>query len=688
MKNSSVESGFPLILIADNDRLTELQDAEILPRRWLAQAPPGEGVCFTSISVESLKERLGDPEGSRAWCAARFLDDARPRVVWLQFVDDAGGEKAAKQRMIELRGELEQLLKEAIGYRQDSLQHAGILIDPKPDKQDRDKANIRRLHEEPKLPFGGYYMGPILNPHEDRALSSDQAWPISVSLLLGWLHLSEGFKQAPAAEWRAWRSIGYRGWSEEDGHRVAAKAAKLALKALDKGFDSGLSSKLRKQLSPSHDVPTPMVPPVKAFKVRSIKEFDTSAALAEYERSDPAEPYAVTARSSRQEAVPAEKLDLDELQGTLWGFVHETPRAPHHLLSRPELVAEGEAVGEMKDLHAALGDLAKRAQSLEKDRTDVKECGEHVRKARDGRLGPALRLIVAVAVSALMAYSIFNIFDLLLGMRSLAIFLVGVVAASTLGTAGVMWLLERRTCDRAIKDFYINGLGAICDKRSNLLHERARLLAKACKRRAANRFTSARLELRERLERLRHIIDRHLFSVRTEIGYAPAILEERLVEARQAFIVTLEQGGVAKLEEDDLNDLRGKLKADATDRWKEFCLQDDRCLGRLSSQELVAVLEKTNALREREIHRRLRQGLGVCERLEKEWRAREEERFSFGLSVRQQRQKIEGSFFHLHVEDPGASAPGDSQSAPGLVDMKLVGLYHETHPVETGEGEA
>ena len=686
MSNSSDESRSPLILIADECRLAELEGAEILPRRWLSEAPPGEGVCFTSISVESLKERLGDPEGSRAWCAARFVDDDRPRVVWLQFVDDAGGEKEAKQRMIALKRELDHLLKEAIDYREMSIEYTGILIDPIPDKEDRDKANIRRLHEDPQLPFGGYYMGPVLNLHDDMALTSQQAWPISVSLLLGWLHLSVNFKQT-AGEWLAWRSYGYLGWSERDGRREAASAAKQTLKDLDGDLDLKPLVTLSNQLKPSHDVPTPPVPPVEAFTVRSISEFDTSAVMAEYERSDPADPYAVTARSSRQEAVPAEKLDLDGLQDTLWGFVHKTPRAPQHLISTPDLVAEGEAVGEMKELHAGLGDLAQRARSLEDDRTDVEACGEHVRKARDGRLGPALRLFVAVAVSALMAYSIFNIFDLLLGMRSLSLFLVAVAAASTLGTAGVAWLLERRSCKGAIKDFYCNGLDAISDKRSSLLHDRADLLARACKRRASNRFTSARLELRERLERLGHIIHRYLLPVQAETGHVPAIVKEALVEARREFIVTLEQSGAAKLKGNELKSLAHKLKDDATKHWTKFCQEEDENrLGRLSSQNLVAVLEKTNAVREREIRRILRQDLKVCEGLAEEWEKRRKDYYPFGLSVRQQRQMVDGSFAHLYVEDPKATPPPDSSPAPGLMDLKLVGLYHETHPVGKGDG--
>jgi hypothetical protein len=195
------------------------------------------------------------------------------------------------------------------------------------------------------------------------------------------------------------------------------------------------------------------------------------------------------------------------------------------------------------------------------------------------------------------------------------------------------------------------------------------------------------LELRERLERLRHIIDRHLFPAQAETRHIPAVLKEALVEARRAFIVTLKQSGTAELRASDLKDLSGKLKIDATDRWEKFCRQqDESCKGRLSSQGLVAVLEETNSVRELGIDRGLRQGLGVCASLAQEWKARGEDVFPFGLSVRQQRQKDGGSFNHLYLDDPSASPPEHSRPARGLVALNLVGIYHETHPVERGDG--
>lgn len=640
------------VVVIPELRIDALRASGVFPRSW------GVGVQGTAdddlptiVSASELRKRLN--ANDEAWLGRHFQSGGGSVLAsWIAFVDEAGGEHGALHQIRSLQRRLHDRLGAALGYRTDELNHLTILVDDEADQGlDDDRKLVPRVrHAWTELRMSGplFYMGPRMNSVEDVPLAASSAWPVSVSTLLLALHVTDRPESTvPREGIHAWRGVAWRPWSTEEAARMRRELSRLTSELLaprskaSSTADPRSENRLREELGREGGIEIPFPSALGRPSTAGSDSNQVVGALRRFDRSGSTVDYGREIRATRQAAAAKDHERQHSLWTLGWDVAEVRPlgaRRARQVLEEIPIAGEDSedsatrAAGKYHDLCAA-------EQRLNEQRAEVEGCANHIEFAERGRIGPAARLAVAVAVVALLAYAIWFLAEGVLGLTGIAVWLLVAMGSGAVTAVITLTILEAAALRRARREFHERLIPGLYSARSQLTHDRAGLMGAASEQRFRIHDRSTRSALHAQLDRLGRLVDGALGLAREEEYTTGGTFTAPDPRVSRCFLPHLYEELPANPDPSRMEEPVRRSLGKTTERWARFVSDHDpHRHGDVPAALLVAELgQETARLRMDAFRQQIaRLGEDLPDRLLRESEKVSLESFISGLSHRQE----------------------------------------------------
>jgi hypothetical protein len=505
------------VVVIPDLRREALRASGVFPGSWGLGGGRGEIDGLPAlISSEELRQKLhGNDED---WLAETFLaPNGSVLTTWISFVDEPGGEHGALHAIRVLQRRLRGRLDAVLGYREVEVIDLTVLVDDEIDQGLDDDgplaARVDRAWRELRMPGPLFYMGPRLNFVDDGSLRTSTAWPIAVGGLILAMHVDDGPRAGlPGDGIHVWRCIAWKPWSHDEAARLRRLLSEQVGEFVQPGRNSqanlrveGLETNLRDLLAVDGGVEI-LDPPVSE---RVDLDFvEPQAVLDRFDATGDFGEYGKAQRRRRHSAESADHQRQFALWSSAWRVAESWPlgarRSRQILEEVPVAGSDGEgAVGDVARLFAR---VRSGEEALAQERERVEECGGEISLAESGRIGPAWRLIVSVAIVALFSHTIWSVAEGYLGLTGIALQLVAAAAVGSV-VASVALSLREITALRAARRFFAEDLvdGLYAARRANV-RKRSAIMASATSQRFRDHDRATRSALHHQLSRMGDIV--------------------------------------------------------------------------------------------------------------------------------------------------------------------------------------
>lgn len=691
-----------LVVVIPESRAEALQGSGVFPLSWgVGARDAGADELPTIVTESELRKRL--TANDETWLGRHFQSrGGSVLATWIAFVGEAGAEHGALHEVRSSQRRLETRLGEALGYRIDELNHLTVLVDDEADQgHDDDRKLVPRVrHAWGELRMRGplFYMGPRLNSVEDVPLAAATAWPVAVGTLLLSLHVMERpATDLPSEGVHAWRGVAWRPWSPEEATRMRRELARHTSEALDPRVDSQDPDGRR-----SEDLLREELTRKGGLEIRAPRELarpaaedgdggdDEMALLRRFDESGSTSLFGESIRSTRESAATVDSERQQSLWTRGWAVAERHPlgaRRARQIMDEIPVAGAGteESATQAASRYSA---VCAAEQQVREERALVGRCAEHIESAERGRLGPAARLGVAVAVVSLLSYAIWFLADGVLGLTGMATALIAAMSGGAAIAAATLTILESRALRSARESFDREMISDLYDARSAVAADRARIMGTASEQRFRDHDRSTRAALRAQLDRLGRIVDGALGLTREEdyasTGSAQAPdprVSRCFVPSLFDVLPTMDDESVA---EDPVRPSLGKTR----ERWERFVQEHDPYhRGDIPAARLATELgRETSRLRLEAFQRQItRIGVEVPDRLLRESKRVSSEPFISGLSHRQEGKQDQPLLWTSLIDEPALQRDWnvDEACADRLRALGFVGLRLDHQRLET-----